>query len=324
MGQSLVILKSHFFCANSMSGDEEQNIIQELNARFQELRTLMITIGSVIAMLLAGLNEVGFINFAVDTVVDWVEDDPDLNPYLDDCVEDWDMLADHYLIENDVLFHIHLVDFAWCNSVHTIMYNVSVDGQEITGESPEFRNEHQFVVSVEDINEGTHRAYIEVWNGSIDIMHLIHIDFEYDEGEMATAVYGCTNSTALNYNETATHDDGTCEYPQEEEEITEDCYAYFYDVLSYWADNNTSLYNEFDIDFSCMANVTTFLTIDAYNTDNTTLLWHQEDNFSTYHQEWDYQYLDFYNIPYQEDINVQFKLYYEDELQDETWYWVEA
>ena len=141
-----------------MSGDEEQNIIQELNARFQELRTLMITIGSVIAMLLAGLNEVGFINFAVDTVVDWVEDDPDLNPYLDDCVEDWDMLADHYLIENDVLYHIHLVDFAWCNSVHTIMYNVSVDGQEITGETPEFRNEHQFVVSVEDINEGTHRA----------------------------------------------------------------------------------------------------------------------------------------------------------------------
>lgn len=63
-----------------MSGDEEQNIIQELNARFQELRALMITIGSVIAMLLAGLNEVGFISFAVDTLVDMVEDDPDLNP----------------------------------------------------------------------------------------------------------------------------------------------------------------------------------------------------------------------------------------------------
>ena len=35
----------------------EQNIIQELNARFQELRSLMITIGSVIAILLAGLND---------------------------------------------------------------------------------------------------------------------------------------------------------------------------------------------------------------------------------------------------------------------------
>ena len=227
-----------------MSGDDEQNIIQELNARFQELRTLIITIGSILAMLMAGLNEVGFIDFAVKQVVDIVEDDPDLNPYLDDCYEDWDMVAEHYIIEDDVLFNIHLLDYAWCNSIHTIMYNVSVDGKEVTGTSPEFRNEHQFVVTIEDINEGTHRAYVEVWNGSIDMLHMVHIDFEYDEVEMENAIYGCTNSTALNYNESATHDDGTCEYPQEEEEITEDCYAYFYEVISYWAENNTSLYNE--------------------------------------------------------------------------------
>ena len=307
-----------------MSVDDEQNIIQELNARFQELRTLMITIGSVIAMLLAGLNEVGFINFAVDSVVDWVEDDPDLNPYLDDCIEDWDMVADHYLIEDDILFNIHLVDFAWCNSIHTIMYNVSVDGKELTGTSNEFRNEHQFVVTIEDINEGTHRAYIEIWNGSIDFLKMVHIDFEYDEGEMENAIYGCTNSTALNYNETATHDDGTCEYPQEEEEITDDCYAYFYEVISYWADNNTSLYNEFDVDFSCMANVTVFLTIDAYDGMNESVLYHVEDNFTTYHQEWDYQYLDFYNKPYEAPINTHFQLYYNDTLTDEVWYWVEA
>ena len=50
-----------------MSGDDEQNIIQELNARFQELRTLIITIGSILAMLMAGLNEVGFIDFEIST-----------------------------------------------------------------------------------------------------------------------------------------------------------------------------------------------------------------------------------------------------------------
>ena len=96
-----------------MSDDEdsaEENIITELNARFSELRTLMITIGSVIAMMLAGLNEVGFIDFAVDTVVDIVKDDPEWNPYIDECEEDWALIADHYVIEDDVLFNVQLMD----------------------------------------------------------------------------------------------------------------------------------------------------------------------------------------------------------------------
>ena len=309
---------------HSMGEDEEQNIIQELNARFQELRTLMITIGSVIAMLLAGLNEVGFIAFAVDSLVDIVEDDPELNPYLGDCESDWALIVDHFVIEDDVLFNGHIMDLNWCNAVHTVDYNVSLDGQENVGVSPEFRNEWQFVSTISNISEGTHRAYITITNGSIDLMRLIMLDFEYDVVEQENAIYGCTNSTALNYNETATHDDGTCEYPQEEEEVTDDCYAYIYDYISYWSDNNTSLYNEFDIDFSCMANVTVFLTIDAYNEDNSTLLWHQEDNFTTYHQEWDFQYLDFYNKPYQVPINTHFQLYYNDVFQDEAWYRVDA
>ena len=307
-----------------MSDQSEQNIIQELNARFQELRALMITIGSVIAMLLAGLNEVGFISFAVDSLVDWAEDDPDRNPYLDACEEDWDMVADHYIVETTVLFSIHILDYSWCNSIHTIMYNVSVDEKYSSGESPEFRNEHQFVVSIEDISEGTHRAYIEVWNGSVSLFESKTIDFEYDEFEMEDAVYGCTNSTALNYNESATHDDGSCEYPQEEEEITDDCYAYFYDVFSYWNETNESLYNEFDVDFSCMANVTVFITIDAYDSLNETLLYHVEDNFTTYHQEWDYQYLDFYDKPYESPLNIHYQVYYNETLQDGAWYRVEA
>ena len=142
------------------------------------------------------------------------------------------------------------------------------------------------------------------------------IDFEYDEWEMEDAVYGCTNSTALNYNESATHDDGSCEYPQEEEEITDDCYVYFYEVLSYWNETNESLYNEFDIDFSCQANVTVFLTIDAWDVSNESLLYHVEDNFTTYHQEWDYQYLDFYDKPYEAPLNIHYQAYYNGTLSD--------
>tara|TARA_R100000900_G_scaffold119451_1_gene94136 strand:- start:278 stop:1204 length:927 start_codon:yes stop_codon:yes gene_type:complete len=308
-----------------MSGDEEQNIIQELNARFSELRTLMITIGSVIAMLIAGLNEVGFINFAVDTVVDLVEDDPDLNPYIGDCEENWGLVVDHFVIENDVLFHVHIMDLMWCNNIHTVAYNISLDGKEELGTSPEFRNQHQFVVTIEDLSEGTHRAYIQVSNGSIDLFKMLHIDFEYDEVEMEDAIYGCTNSTALNYNESATHDDGTCEYPQEEEEITENCYAYIYDAISYWADNNTSIYNEFDVDFSCQANITFTMNIELLDSFNNTLGQEVEDNFSIYHQEWDFQYLDFYNTSSEYDAHaVNFNLFYDGELADSLWYRIEA
>ena len=102
-----------------MSGDEEQNIIQELNARFTELRALMITIGSVIAMLLAGLNEVGFISFAVDTLVDWVEDNPDRNPYAP-CQENWMITSDHYIVDGDLYITVDILDDAWCNTIHTV------------------------------------------------------------------------------------------------------------------------------------------------------------------------------------------------------------
>lgn len=307
-----------------MGEDEEQNIITELNARFQELRTLMITIGSVIAMLLAGLNEVGFITFMVDTLVDAVEDDPDLNPYLNDCEEDWDLITDYYIIENDALFHVHIMDLNWCNSIHTVYYNISLDGKEELGDSPQFRNEHQFVVSIENISEGTHRAYIQISNGTIDLLKMIHIDFEYDEYEMEDAVYGCTDSTALNYNESATHDDGTCEYPEEEEEITDDCYAYIYDAISYWEDNNTSVYNEFDVDFSCQANVTFTMKIEMLDSLNNTLGQEVEDNFTTYHMDWDYKFLDFYNTSAEYDAYaVNFNLFYDGELADKLWVKIE-
>tara|TARA_R110002110_G_scaffold22214_1_gene86678 strand:- start:19 stop:939 length:921 start_codon:yes stop_codon:yes gene_type:complete len=302
-----------------MSGDEEENIIQELNARFQELRTLMITIGSVIAMLLAGLNEVGFINFAVDTVVDWVEDDPDRNPYLPACEEDWGLVADHFVIEDDILFNVHVMDFMWCNNIHSIHYNITVDEKAVSGESPEFRNEYGFVEQIDNLTEGTHHAVIEVSNGSFDFLEIITIDFEYDEVEMQAAVYGCTNDTALNYNESATHDDGSCEYEEEEEEITEDCYAYIYDSLSYWADNNTSIYNEFDVDFSCQANITFTMQVNLMDRDNNSIL-DIEDNFTTYHMEWDFKYLDFYDVEMLTQAKgVLYVLYYDGEMVQELW-----
>ena len=313
-------MKNHPFHANTMSGDEEQNIIQELNARFQELRTLMITIGSVIAMLLAGLNEVGFINFAVDSVVDWVEDDPDRNPYLPDCEESWAIIADHYIVDGDLYVTVDILDQMWCNNVHTVYYNLTFEGEEYSEMSAPFRNTDTGLFTFEGISEGTHRINILVENGTILLYALEIIDFEYDQSEEENAVYGCTDPAALNYNETATHEDGSCEYEEEEEEITEDCYAYIYDSISYWAENNTSVYNEFDVDFSCQANITFTLKVELLDSRNNSIL-DMEDNFTTYHMEWDTKYLDFYSIEdkYDEAYAVNFNLFYDGELADILW-----
>lgn len=304
-----------------MSGDEEQNIIQELNARFQELRALMITIGSVIAMLLAGLNEVGFISFAVDSVVDWVEDNPDRNPYLPDCEEDWLILADHYIVDGDLYVTVDIFDQMWCNNVHTVYYNLSFEEEQYSEMSPPFRNEHTALFEFPDIEEGTHRVNIIVENGTILLYAMEIIDFEYDMAEEENAIYGCTDEEATNYNETATHEDGSCEYPEEEEEITEDCYAYIYDAISYWAENNTSIYNEFDVDFSCQANVTFTMKIELLDSLNETVGFEVEDNFTTYHMEWDTQYLDFYDIADKVDdaYAVNINLFYDGELADKLW-----
>jgi len=298
----------------------EQNIIQELNARFQELRSLMITIGSVIAMLLAGLNEVGFISFAVDSLVDLVEDDPELNPYALACDEEWTIIADHYIVDGDLYVTVDILDQMWCNNVHTVYYNITFEGEEYSEMSAPFRNTDTGFFTFEGISEGTHRINILVENGTILLYALEIIDFEYDQSEEENAIYGCTDAEALNYNETATHEDGSCEYEEEEEEITEDCYAYIYDAISYWAENNTSVYNEFDVDFSCQANITFTLKVELLDSRNNSIL-DMEDNFTTYHMEWDSKYLDFYSIEekYDEAYAVNFNLFYDGELADILW-----
>jgi hypothetical protein len=310
--------------SEAIEGDDAQSIIVELNTRFQELRTLLITIGSILAMLIAGLNQVGFIDYAVDRVVDMVEDDPDLNPYLDDCMEDWDIIVDYYIVEDDILFAIEILDYAWCNNVHTVDYNITVDGLDTQGTTNPFRNTNSWIEELEGLSEGTHHAVIEVTNGTIDLFYYITLDFEYDEGEQQQAVYGCTDPVALNYNETATNEDGSCEYEQEEEEVTDDCYANFYEAKGRWSVNNTSLYNDFDVDFSCMANVTVTVTVTVYSYDNTTILYNASIEYETYHYDWDYHYLDFVNATYYDKVNIQYRVYHEEQLDDETWYWLEA
>ena len=303
----------------------EESILAEINARFTELRTLMITIGSILALLMPVVHNLGIID--LDLLGE--DDDDSETPYV--CEPDWVLIADHYVIEYDLLLNMRVSDTNLCNEVHTISYYIAMDEYEAVDESEQFRNTYLFTHTIEDIEEGTHHVLIEVMNGSIDLYESIVFDFEFDEGEHENAVYGCTDPEALNYNETATHDDGTCEYEEEEEEITDDCLATFYDAYAVWANNNTTIYADFDVDFSCQANVTVTVQVQLIGFDNSTeeptlySLGIGNHTYNTYHYDWDYHFMDFNNLtePYYDAVLAQFRVYHEDEEDDAYSVWVQ-
>ena len=276
----------------------------------------MITIGSILAMLVAGINQAGMIDF-------WNDGGGD-EPVV--CEPDWEFVVDYYVIEYDLLMNMRVSDISLCNEVHSLEYYIAMNEYEFVEDSDQFRNTYIFSHTIEDIEEGTHHVYVEVLNGTINLHEEFVFDFEFDENEHENAVYGCTDPIALNYDEEATHDDGSCEYEQEEEEITEDCLAMFYDTHAY--KNNTTIYTDFDVDFSCKANITITVNVVILSYDNETdtkeIIGNQSLTYETYHYDWDYRFLDFYNLtqPEETDLEVLFRVYHQDEIDDMTTVWV--
>jgi len=272
--------------------DDEESILVQMNKGFQELRTLILTVGSILAMLMAGLNEVGFIEWAVDSLLDRVEDDPDWNPYLDDCGELWEVETDYFIVESDVVFNVQAIDLNSCNNVHTILWNITLGDEVRQGQSHEFRNQLLFTERFYDLEEGTYHALIEIMNGTIELYDYRIIDFELDESEYESAVYGCTDYDATNYDEEATHDDGTCEYP---DVIADDCdpaVMVFYDAYAFWS-NNTTLSTAFDadVDMECRLNATAYITV--YDNETGEVITDYDYWFETYHMDWDYRDVNF-------------------------------
>ena len=266
-----------------LSAEEKESIIAELNTRFTELRSLILTVGSILGILIAALSETGVIGWAVDYVED---DDTELNPY--DCEEDWAIETDHYIIESDAVFNIYVEDFNRCNNVHTVMWNITMNDDTHENISIEFRNELYFSDRFTDLEEGMYHTTIEVMNGTMDLYDYITIDFEFDELEHENAVYGCTDDVAENYDYEATHDDGTCQYPVEEEDNCSTAGMEFYDVTAYWSNNTTfTIMWDADVTLECTLNA----TVRAEVFHNGTLVANRSLTFTTFYQAWDYMYI---------------------------------
>ena len=300
--------KRHSGLSYYMSEDDE-SIIAVLNTRFQELRTLMITIGSILAMIIAGINQVGVVDF-----FDEGEEEDIV------CEPNWEFVVDNYVIDYDLLLNMRVSDTSLCNEIHTLDYYIAMDDYEFVGNTEPSRNTYIFTHTIEGIEEGTHHVIIEVFNGTINLYEDIVFDFEFDELEHENAIYGCTDTDAINYDDMATHDDGSCEYEQEEEEITEDCYAELYEAYS--NKNNSTVEVFFDVDFSCSATATITVKVEIVSINNTEIAYIDNLTYETYGLDWDYQSIVFNNVTTEEDLEANVLVYHQEELDDMATVWV--
>ena len=115
-------------------------------------------------------------------------------------------------------------------------------------------------------------------------------DYEYPE----PVRYGCTDSDALNYDEYAEEDDGTCEYdePEPEPEPEVECEPFFYDNWTGYKNNQTQVFFEYDVDINCdeTQDVTVqFLVYEVNSTHGDAPSNYSIDDFQVYNADYGYR-----------------------------------
>ena len=242
----------------TLTAEEAESIIETINDRAQEIRSLMITIASIVALVMPGVEAVGILDFTPYGQGDdeWITDD------------DWE-LGDDFECGDGSVIEASLVNDGYKNCR---------DGSD----EPEADEE-------EDCEET-------------------------DTCEEPEIVYGCTDPDALNYDEDAWEDDGSCEYEEEPEErggcmdpeaTNYDAYADYDDGSceyregqpcdpemydAYWEYENESFTFHWDADLICdnePHNLTVIWTIYDNETGEFTGF-QNELTYETYYQDWDY------------------------------------
>jgi hypothetical protein len=308
-----------------MGEDDIGSVLTELNKGFQELRTLIITVGSILAMLMAGLNEVGFIDLAVDKLTGHYEDD---NPFVEaGCDEDWTIIEDSYLVSNDITMNVRFTDNALCSYNYNATFTITnLNGDIWHEENTSMRNSKAFSVEFPNLADGSYRLVYELTDYQyLAVAGSVSYEVEIGSHDESVKVYGCTDYNATNYDSDATDEDGSCEY---EEESQEDCNATIYDGYSYWAENNSSIYSEFDVDWSCQMKVDITVEVEVWDANNETLYLSGNISYETDYMDVDYNHVDFLNvtdagISADADWVVHISVIHTDSVDDEVWVWVQ-
>lgn len=241
----------------SLTQEEADSIIDTINERALEVRQLIITVGSILALLMPGVEMLGIIDVTPYGEGDdeWIGDD------------DWEW-GDDFVCGDGSTIEASLVDDGYKNCR---------DGSDEPDESDD--------CELDDSCEEPEIRY-----GCTDDEALNYDpDAWEDDGsceyeEEPEERWGCTDDTATNYDPYATDDDGSCEYRE-----GQPCDPVMYDAWWDQIDNGT-IFVEWDADLACdnePHNLTVIWTVYENETGNWTGV-QKEYTYETYYQDWDY------------------------------------
>ena len=240
----------------TLTAEEAESIIETINDRAQEIRSLMITIASIIALVMPGMEAVGILDFTPYGEGDdeWITDD------------DWE-LGDDFECGDGSVIEASLVNDGYKNCRDG---SDEPEDEEEDCEETDSCEEPDIIYGCTD--EDALNYDEEAWedDGSC----------EFEEEE---ETWGCTDDTATNYDPYADNDDGSCEYRE-----GQPCDPEMYDA--YFEYNNTTITFHWDADLICdnePHNLTVIWTIYENETGNWTKL-QPELTYETYYQDWDY------------------------------------
>ena len=251
-----------------LTQEEVDSVIDTINDRAIEIRSLIVTIGSIIAILMPAVEIVGLIDFTPYGEGDneWIIDD------------DWEMGGDFT-----------------CGDGSVIEYSLVDDGYKNCRDGTDEPDEP--IISPPTNNNTT--VIIEPLYGCMDSYALNYNETaEEDDGscdyeEEPEETYGCTDEMANNYDPYADYDDDSCEY---DEPVEDDCGAIMYDA--YVLDHNgTNLTITWDADISCEEqtyNLTVVWTVYDNSTGNFTS--QNEETYETQGSAWDYVNITLANV----------------------------
>ena len=264
-----------------MDENDADSIIDTINDRALEIRQLIITVGSIVALLMPAVEMMGIVDLTPYGQGDdeWIGDD------------DWEWGDDFE-----------------CGDGTRIEASAVNDGYKNCRDGSDEPDEEVDECELDDSCE------VEIVYGCMDEDALNYDeDAREDDGsceyeEEPEETYGCTDEEADNYDPYADHDDGSCEYPPDDVE----CSAVMWDA--FWTYNNTTEAFLFvwDADLSCedeAHNLTVIWTIYDNETGNFTGF-QNEMTYETYYQDWDYVELEECCIgPGRYDIFATFELH---------------
>jgi len=290
--------------ANMSAGSDitDKDFLDIAQEQAEKFKRLLITLIPIFALLISiGAEGIGVVNITSWGEESMWEENPDNWGCMDDTALNYDEDATHDGPEDESCEYEEeescIPSWLYEDESHSEGQNISLvftfyddhDCQiEIEGHfiidlyfngsksDDAFVNVGHFTDSVDatydftDLDAGTYITEISLHEVSCETGTCEHAEewtieqnpsFSIEEEE----IEGCTNSTATNYNETATVDDGSCEYPPPRCEIV------LYEILMTY--NNTSAVVQYDLDCGTDDN-----DQDGYNV--SVQFWNSENNTS--------------------------------------------